>query len=85
MVEQLLMMGEIEPNPGPPEKICYEGWAGMHPSSYGQVLALLICPYQDLWSNPCTKGGSIVFVGVNPVLSKTNEELKDQYYPNHSG
>ena len=35
--------------------------------------------------DPRTKGGSMVFAGVNAILSKSLEELKQQYYPTHEG
>ena len=34
---------------------------------------------------PRSKGGSLVFAGVNVVLSQSLEDLKQKYYPGHEG
>ena len=35
--------------------------------------------------DPHSKGGSLVFTGVNAVLAKSLDEIKNQYYLDHEG
>ena len=91
VVKQLLMINGVEPNPGLPKKICYEGWTwdasrflwpsiGVGESSLsGGVKRLL------KYFNLHTKKGSMAFAGANSVLRKINDALKDLHYTNHTG
>ena len=91
VIEQLLLIGGVEPNPGPTDRICYEGWTRdasrfLWPS-IGAIEASLASRTKRLlkYFDPRSKGGSLVFAGVNAVLSKTNEALQAQYFPDHTG
>lgn len=89
--EQLLLIGGVEPNPGPTEKIYYEGWSrdasrflwpsigAVETSINGRLKRLL--KYFD----PRTKGGSMVFAGVNAIMDKTDDQLKEQFFPDLEG
>lgn len=83
------MIGGVEPNPGPSYKMYYERWtrdaSGFLRPSIGAIEVTLATRVKHLlkYFNPHSKGGSLVFVGVNMVLSKTNVELKDQYFLDH--
>ena len=82
VVEHLLMIGGVEPNLGPPEKICYGRWTRdasrfLWPSIGAVEGSLSVCVKCYLkYFDPCTKGGNMVFASINVALSKTNDELK---------
>ena len=86
-----LMVGGVEPNPGLDDKILYEGWSrdasrflwptiGATESSLSARVKRLL-KYFD----PRTKGGSLVFAGVNAILSKTDDALRQQFFPGRKG
>ena len=82
-----LMVRGVKPNPGPDDKILYEGWskdaskflcptiAATESSLSARIKRLL--KYFD----PRTEGGSLVFAGINAVLSKTDDALCQQFFP----
>ena len=89
--ENGLMVGGVEPNPGPDNKTLYEGWSrdasqflwptiGATESSLSARVKRLL-KYFD----PRTKGGSLVFAGVNAILSKTDDALRQQFFPGRDG
>ena len=89
--ENDLMVGGVEPNPGPDDKILYEGWSrdasrllwptiGVTESSLSARVKRLL-KYFD----PRKKGGSLVFASVNAILSKTDDALRQQFFPRREG
>lgn len=85
------MIEGVEPNPGPSDKIYYKRWncdtSRFLWPSIGAIEITLASRVKRLlkYFDPRSKVGSLVFVGVNAILSKTNEELEDQYFLDHAG
>lgn len=91
MNEQRLLMGGIESNLGPMEKVFYEGWTCdasrfLWPSIVAVEMTLSSRTKRLLkYFDPRSKGGSLVFARVNAILSKSLDEWKQQYYLDHDG
>ena len=75
-------MGGVESNPGPTDKIFYDGWpwdaSRFLSPTIGTIESSLAARVKRLlkYFDPRTKGGSLVFAGVNAILSKTEDQLR---------
>ena len=84
-------MGGIESNLGPMEKVFYDGWTCDASKFLCPSIAVIEITTATRtkrflkYFDPHSKGGSLVFAGVNAVSSKSLEELKQQYYLEHEG
>ena len=84
-------MGGIESNPSPTDKIFYDGWTRdasrfLWPSIGAMEITIAgwlkwLLKYVDRRS----KGGSFMFAAANAILSKSLDDLKQKYYPDHEG
>ena len=89
--ENDFMVGGVEPNPGSDDKILYEGWP-RHASRFlwptiGATKSSLLARVKRLlkYFDPRTNGGSLVFAGVNAILSKTDNALRQRFFPRREG
>ena len=89
LIEMLLLMAGVEPNPGPDR--LYDYWSRdtsrylwptivlMDASMSGRIKRLL--KYFD----PRTKGGKLVYAGVGATMAASVADLKERYFPTLTG